>query len=93
MKSKRLIEDEAPEYITETPPPWTKTELHVNKLEPVIPQRVDPHLHQHDDGRYYVQHCLHAISTPADNPLEGEWCFEGRIEDGMRVLSDATLAE
>ncbi|KAA9130511.1 family 43 glycosylhydrolase [Marinihelvus fidelis] len=37
------------------------------------------------------QHRMYAISTPADNPLEGEWTFEGRIETGMDTFClDAT---
>jgi GH43 family beta-xylosidase len=37
------------------------------------------------------QHRMYAISTRADNPLEGEWAFEGRIDTGMDTFClDAT---
>lgn len=37
------------------------------------------------------QHRMYAISTAADNPLEGKWTFEGQIETGMDTFClDAT---
>ena len=37
------------------------------------------------------QHRMYAISTPADNPLTGEWTFEGKIDTGMDTFClDAT---
>lgn len=37
------------------------------------------------------QHRMYAVSTRADNPLEGEWTFEGRIDTGMDTFClDAT---
>jgi len=37
------------------------------------------------------QHRMYAISTGADNPLEGKWTFEGRIETGLDTFClDAT---
>lgn len=34
-----------------------------------------------EDGLF--QHRMYAISTRADNPLAGDWTFEGRIDSGM----------
>jgi len=40
------------------------------------------------------QHRMYAISTHADNPLEGAWIFEGRIDTGMDTFClDATTFE
>ncbi len=37
------------------------------------------------------QHRMYAISTPAENPLQGEWTFEGQIDSGMNTFClDAT---
>jgi GH43 family beta-xylosidase len=37
------------------------------------------------------QHRMYAISTRAENPLRGDWTFEGRIDTGMDTFSlDAT---
>jgi GH43 family beta-xylosidase len=37
------------------------------------------------------QHRMYAISTPSENPLEGEWTFEGQIDTGMDTFClDAT---
>jgi GH43 family beta-xylosidase len=64
-----------------------------------------PEIH-HNMGAWYVyfaaapsreikdglfQHRMYAISTRADNPLEGDWTFEGRIDTGMDTFClDAT---
>jgi GH43 family beta-xylosidase len=41
------------------------------------------------DGLF--QHRMYAISTRADNPLQGEWAFEGQIDTGMDTFClDAT---
>lgn len=64
-----------------------------------------PELH-HNKGAWYVyfaaapsreivdglfQHRMYAISTRADNPLQGDWAFEGRIDSGMDTFClDAT---
>ena len=41
------------------------------------------------DGLF--QHRMYAISSQAENPLEGEWTFEGRIDTGMDTFClDAT---
>lgn len=40
------------------------------------------------------QHRMYAISTHADNPLEGEWKFEGQIDTGLDTFClDATTFE
>lgn len=40
------------------------------------------------------QHRMYAISTPAENPLEGEWTFEGQIDTGLDTFClDATTFE
>ena len=67
-----------------------------------------PEIH-HVDGAWYVyfaaapsraikdnlfQHRIFAITTPADNPLEGEWSVCGRIDTGMDTfcLDSTTFA-
>jgi len=40
------------------------------------------------------QHRMYAISTRTDNPLEGQWSFEGQIDTGMDTFClDATTFE
>jgi GH43 family beta-xylosidase len=40
------------------------------------------------------QHRMYALSTLAENPLQGEWTFEGRIDTGMDTFClDATTFE
>lgn len=40
------------------------------------------------------QHRMYSISSPADNPLKGEWTFEGQIDTGMDTFClDATTFE
>ncbi len=64
-----------------------------------------PEIHFNEGGWYFYfaaapsreivsglfQHRMYAISTAADNPVEGKWTFEGQIETGMDTFClDAT---